>query len=99
MQNGTREAGHKEKDESPSEMDQITQFVHLVVRVVREKSPEAPKVFEAVSKMAADPSAPPHFRELGDVLKKYMSGVRDPDLSGLPKEIAQLVQKAFEEAG
>jgi hypothetical protein len=52
--------------------------------------------FEAISKMVVNPNAPPHYRELGDVLKKYMSGIKNPDLSGLPSEIAEIVRKALE---
>jgi hypothetical protein len=47
--------------------------------------------------MAVDTNAPPHYQELGNVLKKYMSGVKNPDLSKLPKEIAEIVQKAIQE--
>ena len=80
-----------------TEEEQITQFVQIVVRVIRENNSEAPRLLEAVSKMAVDPEAPPHYQELGNVLKKFMSGVKDPDLSRLPKEIAEIVQKAIEE--
>lgn len=65
--------------------------------MVREKSPEASKLFESVSKMAVDPKAPSHYQELGRVLQKFMSGVKNPDLSSLPKEFAEIVQKALQE--
>jgi len=60
-----------------------------------EKKDAKQEYFEAVSKMAANPGAPPHYRELGRVLQKYMSGVKNPDLSGLPDEIADIVKKAL----
>jgi len=90
------QAGEEEKGVGSSEEEQIAQFVSGVVKAVREKSEDAPKLFEAVSKMAVDSNAPPHYQELGSVLKKYMSGIRNPDLSKLPKEIAEIVQKALE---
>lgn len=80
-----------------NELEQVREFVQGLVQAVREKSPEAQKYFENVSKMAVDPKAPPHYQELGNVLKKYMSGVKNPDLSALPKEIAEIVQKAIQE--
>ncbi|MEW6285485.1 MAG: tetratricopeptide repeat protein, partial [Chloroflexota bacterium] len=79
-----------------SELEKIREFVQGLAQAHRKKSPEAQKYFEAVSKMAADPNAPPHYRELGKVLQKYMGGVKNPDLSGLPGEIAAIVQKALE---
>ena len=90
------EAGAEREGEDQSEEQQIAGFVQAVVRAVVEKSEDAQKYFESVSKMAVDPNAPPHYQELGSVLKKYMSGVKNPDLSKLPKEIAEIVQKAIE---
>jgi len=49
---------------------------------------DAQKYFESVSKMAVDSKAPPEYRELGKVLQQYMSGNKQPDLSGLPQELA-----------
>ena len=86
-----------EEGDEQSEEEQIAGFVQAVVNAVREKSEDAPKYFEAVSKMAVDPKAPPSYQELGNVLKKFMSGIKNPDLSGLPKEIAEIVQKAINE--
>ncbi|MCQ3945465.1 MAG: hypothetical protein DPW21_02080, partial [Anaerolineae bacterium] len=82
--------------EAEDELGQLRDFVQGLVKAARERSPEAQKYFEAVSKMAVDSDMPPHFQELGNVLKKYMSGIRNPDLSKLPKEIAEIVQKALE---
>ena len=82
-----------EDKEEVNELEQIRRFVTGLVNAVQEKSPEAQKYFESVSKMAVDPKAPPHYQALGHVLRKYMSGVKNPDLSGLPKEIAEIVQK------
>ncbi|GAB1470001.1 hypothetical protein MASR2M66_08780 [Chloroflexota bacterium] len=44
---------------------------------------------------AVDPNAPPHFQALGAVLQRYMSGIKELDLSGLPAEIAQVVKEAL----
>ncbi len=89
MNNG--EDGSKAGDE----LEQIREFVQALARAHREKSPEAGKYFEAVSKMSADPNAPPHYRELGRVLRDYMAGVKTPDLSKLPEELAKIVREAI----
>jgi len=91
------EGGRMNVVEEKSELEQIEEFVQMIARAVQEKSAEAPKLFDAVSKMAVDSNAPPHYRELGSVLKKYMSGVKNPELSKLPKEIAEIVRKAIQE--
>jgi hypothetical protein len=69
------------------------------VRAVQEKDPDASRLFEAVSKMAADPDAPSHYRELGRVLQSFMSGVKHPDLSRLPEELARMVREELEGGG
>jgi len=79
-----------------SEEEQITQLTLTVVRAVRDKSDDAPRLFELISKLSVDPNSPPHFQELGNVLKKYMSGIKNPELSRLPKEIAEIVQKVIQ---
>jgi tetratricopeptide (TPR) repeat protein len=83
------EFGEKEE---VSEVEQIRRFVVGLAKAVNEKKPEAEKYFEAVSKMTVDPNAPPHYQELGKVLQKYMSGIKSPDLSALPEEIAKIVK-------
>lgn len=86
-----------EADRAEDELEQIKEFVQALAEAHRAKSPQAQQYFETVSKMAADSNAPQHYRELGSVLKKYMGGVKNPDLSGLPKELAEIVQKAIQE--
>lgn len=84
------------QNEEGNELEQIRDFVQGLAQAHREKSPDAQKYFDAVSKMAADPNAPPHYRELGSALKNYMSGIKNPDLSKLPEEMAEVVRKALE---
>ena len=72
-------------------MEQVRRFVSGLVMAVQEKSEDAQKYFESVSKMAIDPEAPPEYRELGKILQQYMSGIKNPDLSGLPQELAEIV--------
>jgi len=84
------------KTEEKDELEQIREFVTGLAQAHRAKRPEAGKYFEAVSKMAGDPEMPPELRELGKVLREYMAGVKDPDLSKLPKELAEIVQKAIQ---
>lgn len=84
------------KTEEKGELEQIREFVTGLAQAHRSKSPEAGKYFESVTKMAGDPKMPPELRELGKVLREYMAGAKNPDLSKLPKELAQIVREAME---
>jgi hypothetical protein len=93
VQNGEKiEFGQREE---VNETEQIRRFVTGLAEAHRSKSPEAGKYFESVSKMAGDPKAPPKLRELGKVLREYMAGAKNPDLSKLPKELAEIVREAI----
>ncbi|NOH03089.1 MAG: hypothetical protein HND47_14585 [Chloroflexi bacterium] len=48
--------------------------------------------FVEVQKMAAVSSAPKILQELGRVLTQIMAGVKDVDLSSLPREWAELIK-------
>lgn len=58
----------------------------------RGQTPRRRKYFESVSKMAVDLNASPEYQELGEVLRNYMAGVKNPDLSRLTEEIRQIVE-------
>ncbi len=89
VQNGEKiEFGQEE-----SEVEQIRGFVRGLVHAMREKSPDAEKYFQSVSKMAIDPQAPSHVQELGKVLQRLMSGIKNPDLSALTEEIRKIVEE------
>lgn len=53
----------------------------------------AQKYFEFVSKMAVDPNVPNEYRILGKALQQYMSGIKNPDLSGLPEVLVKFVRE------
>jgi len=95
VQNGEKIEFEDGEKEEVSELEQVRRFVRGLVQAVREKSPEAGKYFEVVSKMAVDPKSPPPYQELGKVLQKVMSGIPSPDLSALPPEWAQIVREAL----
>jgi tetratricopeptide (TPR) repeat protein len=85
-----KDGGQSTEDES--EVKKIKRFVHGLAQAVREKSPDAGKYFESVSKMAVDPNAPPAYQDLGKVLRDYMAGVKHPDLSRLSDDIAEIIR-------
>ena len=72
------------------------QFIAGAIQSAREKRPEAEGYFKSAQKMAADSSGPAEVRELGRVLQRIMVGDRNVDLSSLPKEWAELVEKELE---
>ena len=73
----------------------LEQFIQMCVSAYRAKKPEAAQLFEAARKMAGDPNALPEYQMLGKVLQKIMLGEKNPDLSGLPEELAQVVREAL----
>ena len=89
--------GKREQKENPAkdEREKLETFIQAVVRAAKEKAPEAKNYFENMSKMASNHNAPLELRELGKVLQKILMGVKTPDLSGLPDELAEIVRKAL----
>jgi hypothetical protein len=51
----------------------------------------------SAQKMAADSSVPAEMRELGRVLSRIMIGDRNVDLSSLPREWAEVIQRMKDE--
>jgi len=76
-----------------SELAQVEQMVQAVYQAVSQNSPDAPRLFEAMSRLASSSQAPPPYRALGSVLRQYMSGAGSLDLSGLPEDFARIVRK------
>ena len=73
------------------------QFIEMCLTAAREKRPEAAELFDAATKMAADPNAPPEAQALGKALQQIMTGSKIPDLTSLPPEWAELIRKGLEE--
>ncbi|RJP54125.1 MAG: hypothetical protein C4583_03445 [Anaerolineaceae bacterium] len=69
----------------------VDQFIARAIQSAREKRPDAEGYFKSAQKMAADSSAPKELQELGKVLQRIMIGDKNPDLSSLPKELADLI--------
>ncbi len=91
MQNGERTEFDEGKE--VNKLEQIKRFIHAVMEAVRSNSAKAGQYFEVVSQMATDSNVPSHVMELGKVLQQFMTGVKSPDLSGLPEEIRVIVQE------
>ncbi|PWH12137.1 MAG: hypothetical protein DDG60_14725 [Anaerolineae bacterium] len=88
MQNG--EDGQETEQDGEA---QLRGLVRRVKQAVEEKRPETEQLFQALSKMATDGALPPELRALGKVLRDYMAGVRNPDLSGLPEAMRRVVEE------
>lgn len=94
IQNGEQiEFGEETKE---TELEQIRLFIHAVGEAARSNSAEAAKYFESVSKMAVDSNTSPEYQELGKVLRNYMAGVKNPDLSLLNEVIRQIIEEELE---
>ncbi|MEZ0396218.1 MAG: tetratricopeptide repeat protein [Anaerolineales bacterium] len=71
----------------------VEQFIAAALRAAREKKPEAEAFFKAASKMAADPAAPPELQALGKALQRLMIGEKNVDLSALPEEWREMIER------
>lgn len=75
-------------------------FTHLfagAIQSARKKRPEAEEYFMAAQKMASDPNAPKELQGLGGVIQRVMLGDGNVDLSSLPREWAEMVERAVHE--
>jgi len=73
----------------------VEQFITGAIHSAREKRPEAEEYFKSAQKMAADSSVPAEMRALGRVLQRIMIGDKNVDLSSLPREWAEAVERAM----
>jgi hypothetical protein len=73
------------------------QFITRTILSAREKRLEAEAYFKSAQKMAADSSAPQELQQLGRVLQRIMLGERNVDLSSLPREWAEVIQRMKDE--
>ncbi|MEK6753326.1 MAG: tetratricopeptide repeat protein [Chloroflexota bacterium] len=85
--------------QSPQQEQGMTaeQFIAGAIQSAREKRPEAEEYFKSAQKMAADSSVPAEMRELGRVLQRIMIGDRYVDLSSLPREWVEIIQRMKDE--
>jgi tetratricopeptide (TPR) repeat protein len=85
------------KDEEGKDAGTTVQdFVRGAIQAARAHDPQVQRYFEAASKLARDEDAPAELRALGKVLQKILAGVKNPDLSQLPEELARLVKEELE---
>jgi tetratricopeptide (TPR) repeat protein len=72
------------------------EFVQRVISAAKNHASEAAGYFDGASKMARDPDASPEIQELGKVLQRILTGFKNPDLSHLPEELANLIKTQLE---
>ena len=70
----------------------LPQLLDLVERAARGDRELGGQLFEAMRRLAGDPGQPPQMRALGKVLVSILVGERDPNLDGLPPELASAVR-------
>jgi hypothetical protein len=70
------------------------QFIAAALGAHYQRRPEAAQYYEAARKLAADAGAPAEVRELGRVLSRLMAGDARVDLSALPREWREAVERA-----
>jgi hypothetical protein len=88
-------------DDDDGEMISLEQFLQHVVRACQPDAPAglAEQMSAATRGMATQPNLQPELRELGRVLNLILSGERNPDLSGMHPQLAEVVEKVLDELG
>ncbi|MBX3038593.1 MAG: tetratricopeptide repeat protein [Anaerolineales bacterium] len=71
------------------------QFILGAIQSTKKNHSEAEGYFNSAQKMTADPNTPAEMRVLGMVLLQIMSGEKNVDLSALPREFREMVEKAL----
>jgi tetratricopeptide (TPR) repeat protein len=89
--------GYIDSLDNDSNINISTMIDTVIVATKNGDKSEKQNHFDTLTHMASDSSLRPEVRELALILKKIMVGVKKPDLSKLPKEIAEIVQKAIED--
>ncbi len=87
-------AAGQELEDDGGDMVSLQDFLQMVVRACQPDAPPAlrEQLHKATLGMATQPNAPPGMRELGSVLNRVLSGEREPDLSVLPPQFADMVR-------
>jgi len=76
----------------------VQDFIRGAIEAARTKKPEAAEYFEAASNMGRDQSISEELQEVGKVLREYLAGVKNPDLSRLREDFAQLIKDELEKS-
>ncbi|MEO7863435.1 MAG: tetratricopeptide repeat protein [Nitrospirales bacterium] len=76
----------------------VQEFVRAAIDAARTKKPEATEYFEAASKMERDQNIPEELQAVGKVLRDYLAGIKNPDLSRLREDFAQLIKEELEKS-
>ncbi|MGQ9468013.1 MAG: hypothetical protein ACUVSG_10310, partial [Anaerolineae bacterium] len=75
----------------------IEEWVRRTVEAARQGGPQAAAMRQLASAVAAAAEAPPELRALAGTLLNILMGNFQPDLSGLPEELARVVQETLGE--
>jgi len=86
-------------DEDGGDMVTLDDFLSMIAAACQPDAPDglAEQLLGATRGMAAQPTVPTGMRELGRVLNAILSGERDPDLAGLPPDLADKVHKLLDQ--
>jgi hypothetical protein len=93
---------NKPIEESPHDDDKMVSLEDFIQLVTRACKPDAPaglaeQMHGATRGMATQSNLAPELRELGRVLNRILSGERNPDLTALHPQLAEVVRKMLEE--
>jgi hypothetical protein len=80
-------------EQAGAPLDQLLAYIERAVRGDRRLRVQ---LFREMQRLAHHPSAPLEERCLGEVLSRVLMGDRQPDLSGLPEDMAVEVQTTLD---
>ena len=83
--------------EEKKSIENLHEFIHIVISASRNRSADANSYFSFTSRMSRDSTVPIETRELAKVLRNILAGVKTPDLLALPEELAKLVTDELEQ--
>ena len=88
-------------DDDDGKMISLEEFLHRVVAACKPDAPArlAEQMHAATRGMATQANLSPELRELGRVLNQILSGERNPDLSALHPQLAEVVRGMLRELG
>lgn len=80
------------EDDEKEEGLSLAKLLELVERAASGDKELGSRLFPAAQRMAADSSTPPEYRAFGKVLVNILAGSRNPNLEGLPDELASPIR-------
>jgi tetratricopeptide (TPR) repeat protein len=81
---------------SDQQENPVREFVRDAIKSAKTRDFNAEYFFNETAKMEKDLDSPSELQEIGKVLHQILAGIKNPDLSGLPKHVAEFINRELE---